>query len=467
MSEAEPLLGSHLNGDLPNHDKRSDHNTTDLQTIMHILKANVGTGLLALPQAVMNAGLIAGPLGLVVLGIIASHCMMVLADCSRALCQRHQISTLNYSEAAKVCTEEHFPRLGTVASIVVNIFLCITQFGFCCIYFVFMGTNIQQVFSTAFNISIDCRVWMVIMLAPVILFSWIRNLDTLASFSSIANICIVFSLLVILYEEFYRFTTGSEASKAAVRVVSLPYVTPETLPLFFGTAVYAYEGIGVALPLENKMKTPSHFNRIGWIAMSIVISLYSVFGSLGYLAYGTVLKGSITLNLESNITAMKIFFLLTKLFYSYAIFATYMVQFYVPMDFMEPVLHKCLNLHKLKNRFPTHHSAIKMAAENAFRAVVVMITAVLAVSIPDLGDLISLVGAFASTSLSFIFPPLMEIAVFWSSTDRKCLRVFSKLEWVIKDLLIVLLGAVGFCFGTYAAFYAIVIKFKEGTSSCS
>ena len=53
------------------------------------------------------------------------------------------------------------------------------------------------------------------------------------------------------------------------------------------------------------MKTPSHFNRIGWIAMSIVISLYSVFGSLGYLAYGTVLKGSITLNLESNITAMK------------------------------------------------------------------------------------------------------------------------------------------------------------------
>ena len=86
---------------------------------------------------------------------------------------------------------------------------------------------------------------MVILLAPVILFSWIRNLDTLASFSSIANVCIVFSLFVILYEELYRFTTSNEVDKAAVRTVSLPYITPATLPLFFGTAVYAYEGIGV------------------------------------------------------------------------------------------------------------------------------------------------------------------------------------------------------------------------------
>ena len=51
------------------------------------------------------------------------------------------------------------------------------------------------------------------------------------------------------------------------------------------------------------MKTPSHFNRVGWIAMSIVIGLYASFGTLGYLAYGTALKGSITLNLESEVTA--------------------------------------------------------------------------------------------------------------------------------------------------------------------
>ena len=97
---------------------------------------------------------------------------------------------------------------------------------------------------TAFDIYLSDQVWIAILILPLILFTWIRNLDTLAIFSTIANLCIVFSLGVIFYEEIYRFTTDYPPEKAAVRTETFPLISLGALPLFFGTAVYAYEGIG-------------------------------------------------------------------------------------------------------------------------------------------------------------------------------------------------------------------------------
>ena len=106
---------------------------------------------------------------------------------------------------------------------------------------------------TAFDVHLSDQVWIAILILPLILFTWIRNLDTLAIFSAIANLCIVFSLVVIFYEEVYRFTTDYPPEKAAVRTESFPLFTLGSLPLFFGTAVYAYEGIGAV-----------SVGRLGW-----------------------------------------------------------------------------------------------------------------------------------------------------------------------------------------------------------
>lgn len=54
------------------------------------------------------------------------------------------------------------------------------------------------------------------------------------------------------------------------------------------------------MPLENEMKTPKAFGgTIGVlnIAMSVIVTLYVGMGLLGYLAYGALAKGSITLNI--------------------------------------------------------------------------------------------------------------------------------------------------------------------------
>lgn len=187
--------------------KRFEHSTSNFQTFIHVIKGNIGTGLLALPLAVSNAGFILGPIGLLLMGIIATHCMILLLDVAGHLCRKNNMSCLNYAEAATVAvgTYTNNPKVIKASGILVNVFLVITQFGFCCVYFVFMAESLQQVFCDAFAVNIDKKAWIAILIAPVVIFCWIRNLEALSPFSLVANLCILFSLLVIFYEEIYSF----------------------------------------------------------------------------------------------------------------------------------------------------------------------------------------------------------------------------------------------------------------------
>ena len=63
-----------------------------------------------------------------------------------------------------------------------------------------------QVFCSAFDQEWGQRAWIAILVIPLVIFSWIRSLEELTVFSMIANVCILFSLVVIIYEEIYRFT---------------------------------------------------------------------------------------------------------------------------------------------------------------------------------------------------------------------------------------------------------------------
>lgn len=82
-----------------------------------------------------------------------------------------------------------------------------------------------------------------------------------------------------------------------------PFASLSTLPLYCGTAIYAFEGIGVVLPLENNMKTPQDFEGLTGVlntGMTIVATMYTAIGFFGYLKYGDSVEASITLNLDGN-----------------------------------------------------------------------------------------------------------------------------------------------------------------------
>ena len=93
-----------------------------------------------------------------------------------------------------------------------------------------------------------------------------------------------------------------------------------------------------------------------------------------------------------------------------------------------------------------------------------LFVAILALSIPNLDDLIALVGAVASSALAMIFPPLIHMLTYWKEKTR-----LPKPVWLAKDITIMIIGILGFFFGTFAAFHSIVNDFghKPEEMTCS
>lgn len=79
--------------------------------------------------------------------------------------------------------------------------------------------------------------------------------------------------------------------------------TLHQLPLFFGTAIFAFEGIALVLPLQNAMKVPRNFSKcfgVLNVGMVFVTFIFLSFGGIGYWKYGEDTQGSLTLNLPTD-----------------------------------------------------------------------------------------------------------------------------------------------------------------------
>lgn len=79
-----------------------------------------------------------------------------------------------------------------------------------------------------------------------------------------------------------------------------------------------------------------------------------------------------------------------------------------------------------------------------------IISVILAACIPNLGPIISLVGAISSSALALIAPPIIEIITFYPIG-------FGRFNWILwKDIAILAFGLCGFVFGTYASIAQIL-----------
>ena len=122
----------------------------------------------------------------------------------------------------------------------------------------------------------------------------------------------------------------------------------------------------------------------------------------------------------------------------------YALQFFVPMQIMLPSIIK-------KFKFTRSHPLI---GELAFRTLMVLVTFAVAGLVPKLNLLLSLIGAFCSTGLALVFPPIIEIVLSYSEGGP------SKFS-IIKNSIILFFALLGFATGTYESLSAIIMDFRN------
>ncbi|XP_050101092.1 proton-coupled amino acid transporter-like protein CG1139 [Anopheles aquasalis] len=441
------------------------HKTSYLETLMHLFKGNIGTGCYAMGDAFRNGGLLLATTLTLFLGFVCVHCQHVLLNCANLMQQRREEERereqqpqkkgsmfgstyrtaidgqpLDFADTVGYCFHygpERFRPWATTMRHTVNVFICVTQLGFCCIYFVFISSNYKQI-GDRYGLEWNTHHYMALLLVPIILTSIITQLKFLSYCSMIANVFMTFGIGITFY--YALKDLPAMADEVGSRAL---FGEVERIPLFFGTAIFAFEGIALVLPLQNEMRRPQDFGRtfgVLNIGMVFIVTLFTVFGFVGYVRWGDEVQGSMTLNLPDNEALAEG----VKMMIATGVLLGFALQFFVAIMILWPIV---------ENRSLTAQQH-PVVCEMFFRILVVLMTFLIATFVPSLGLFISLIGAFCSSALALMFPPIIELIVSYSNPGER------PSGWLLaKNVCILLLAVLGFATGTYESVSKIIEAF--------
>ncbi|CAH8479616.1 unnamed protein product [Dicrocoelium dendriticum] len=421
-------------------------NLSDSYALMNFIKGNIGTGMLSMPVVLRYAGLWTGFFLIILSGALATYLMAVLVRVSRSVRDKNHLdhSKMDYTETVfsvfkygPTCLRKPKGKIKHT----VNVFLIITQTGFCCVYILFLTENIRY-FLYGFFPHLPLNFYVVAVLTslcfvPMCLFSNMRILSRLATLANFATL--LGSLLIFIY----LFSTGLKP------LDTLPAITElRGILIAFGIVMFSFEGISLVLPIESKMANPSNFTHpfgVLNVGMTVVVCLNVAFGFFGFLRFGEDAQGTITLNIPED----PYWFSPVKPLFVLAIVVSYLLQFYIPAAIFTRLMEKLKCHRDASDRRRYIH-------EKLMRVALVLLSCLAVITIPKLELMISLIGAFASSVLALILPPVLEIVHLWEQRAQIpgfWFRVFA------KHVIIIAIGLGAFLGGTVATLFQLIDSF--------
>ncbi|CAA9993173.1 unnamed protein product [Nesidiocoris tenuis] len=414
------------------------------ETLVHLLKGNIGAGLFAMGDAYKNAGLIGGLFGTLVIGLICIYCSHILVWSSQHIREKLNMdSDPSFEETVEYCFEygpKCYRKTSKLAGILVKVFIVITQLGFCCVFFVFVSDSISNVM-TEYGYEIPKVCFTLAMYCVMMAVCLIPHIKFLTPISLFGTICIFVGVVVIIVLSCFGLPSFDSRQY---------FVSPSTWPLFFGTVVYAFEGIALIIPLRAEMRNPHNFGKplgVFNVGMIIVMILFNLVGFIGYLRYGEQVKGSISFNLEPSVLSQCI-----QILVALGIAFSYPLQFFIASTVVYEAIVK---------KFEPCSPRKKLLVSCIVRGALVTLTCIIAIFVPHLGAFISLIGAVSSSTLALVFPVLCHVSLYTCPEDMEPAKSRLLPLFYLLDSIAMVTAALGFATGAYFSIVRLVHAFRQ------
>lgn len=121
---------------------------------------------------------------------------------SHKICRVSKTPVLGFAETAEKVFEYGPPwakRYSNAAKNIVDYALMATYYSAGCVYIVFIANTFHDVFNAMLNIDMSVRVYILIIMIPILLIGQIRSLKFLVPFSGSANIFILITFGIVLF----------------------------------------------------------------------------------------------------------------------------------------------------------------------------------------------------------------------------------------------------------------------------
>lgn len=218
---------------------------------------------------------------------------------------------------------------------------------------------------------------------------WVRKIEKFNASHIVADVLILVTLITIMI---YAGLHVGEAGWG-------PNIKPINNKLFInmiGFAVFAYEGVGVVIPIMDITEDEEKYPKILFYCITSVLSLYIVFGLMCYFSYGSHLL--ISPIITSNLPNHDVFVDIVKVLYCINLVFSYPLVIYPANIIAEEYLFS-----KMKK------SKKRMWLKNLYRAIMVLFTIVSALILDKkLDKFLSLIGAVACTPIAFTLPSIFH-----------------------------------------------------------